>query len=121
MLALNAQHARIEDEDALDDIFQLTHISGPVVAGQSLEGFIAELDPRATVLTTKLEKKFASQKRNVLLALAQRRHEERDNVEAVEEIFTEVSLGDLFFKILVGGGDDAHVDAHRLRSTNRRK
>ena len=35
---------------------------------------------------------------------------EGDDVEAVEEVFAEVAAGDLFFEVLVGGGDDADVD-----------
>src|ERR1022692_1973963 len=42
--------------------------------------------------------------------LAQRRHHERDDIQAVEKVFAEVSLGDFFFEIFVGGGDHADID-----------
>ena len=57
-------------------------------------------------------------KRNVLLALAQGRDKERDHVEAIEEIFAEVALGDFLFEIFVGGGDEAHIHAQRLRTAD---
>ncbi len=59
--------------------------------------------------------------RNILLALAQRRHKERHDIEAIKEVFAEVALGDLLFEILVGRGDEAHVDAERLRAADGRE
>ena len=121
MLALDAQGARIEDQHALDDILEFAHVAGPVVVGQRFERFFADLHARAAVLAAKLGQKLARQQRNVLLALAQRRHKKRNHVEAIEEIFAEVALGDLFFEILVGGGDEAHIDAQGLRAADRRE
>src|SRR5260221_7826259 len=42
-------------------------------------------------------------------ALAQRRHFRGDNVEPEIEVFAEAALGDAFFKIMAGGGNDAHL------------
>jgi hypothetical protein len=42
--------------------------------------------------------------------------EEGNDVEAVEEVFAEVAARDLLFQVLVGGGDDAHVNVYRLGS-----
>ena len=112
MLALDAQRARIEDQHALDHVLQFAHVAGPVVLLEGFERLFADLHARAAVLAAELGEEFADQERDVLLALAQRRHEERNDVEAVEEVFAEVALGDLLFEILVGGGDEADVDAH---------
>ena len=57
-----------------------------------------------------LLEEFVDEKRDVFLAVAQRRDKEGDDVEAIEEVFAEVAAGDLFFEVLVGGGDDADVD-----------
>ena len=57
---------------------------------------------------------LARQDRDVLAALAQRRHVERDHVEPVVEILAEAARGDLLLEILVGRGDHAHVDLDRL-------
>ena len=82
---------------------------------------VADLHARAAVLAAEFGEEFARQERDVLLALAQRRHEERHHVEAVEEIFAEVALGDLLFEILVGGGNQADVDAQGLCAADRRE
>ena len=62
-----------------------------------------------------------TQERNVLLALAQRRDEEGDDVEAVEEVFAEVAARDLLFQVLVGGGDDAHIGVYGMGCADRQE
>jgi hypothetical protein len=52
--------------------------------------------------------------RNVVRALAQRWHVDRDHRQAEVQILAERTLLDLPFEILVGGSDDADVDVHRL-------
>jgi len=47
---------------------------------------------------------------NVLAAAAQGRQVDRKDVKAVEEVFAESSLFDLFAQVAVGGGHDADVD-----------
>ena len=51
----------------------------------------------------------ADQRRDVVAPLAQRRHVDRDDVEAVEQVLAERALVDLLFEVLVGRGDHAHV------------
>ena len=51
------------------------------------------------------------QRRDVAAPLAQRRHHQVDDVEAVEQVLAERLLGDEIAQVLVGRGDDA--DVHR--------
>ncbi len=51
---------------------------------------------------------------DVLAALAQRRHAQRDHVEPVEEILAEGAGGDGGAEIAVGRGDDPRVGPPRL-------
>ena len=55
------------------------------------------------------------ERRDLLAPLAQRRQAQADDVEAVEEVLAEASVGDERFEIGVGGGDDADVHLDRLR------
>ncbi|MNX19999.1 hypothetical protein D3C86_499330 [compost metagenome] len=41
-----------------------------------------------------------------------------DDVEAVEQVFAKLAVGDPFLQILVGGGDDPHVHLHRLMAAD---
>ena len=52
---------------------------------------------------------MAHQRRQIVRALAQRRHVNRDDVEAIEQVLAERAAGDLLLEVLVGGGDDPHV------------
>ncbi len=53
---------------------------------------------------------------DVLLAVAQRRKLEADDVQAVEEVFAEAAFFDGLLQVDVGGGDDAHVHLDLLGS-----
>jgi hypothetical protein len=54
------------------------------------------------------------QGQDVVDALAQRRQPQRNDVQAVVEIFAEAAVGDALAQVGVGGGDDAHVDLDDL-------
>jgi hypothetical protein len=53
---------------------------------------------------------------DVAAALAQRRQAEADDIEAEEQVFAEAAGADLRRQIAVGGGEDAYIHPHRLRT-----
>ncbi len=59
------------------------------------------------------------QLRHVLEALAQRRHPDREDVEAVVEILAELAVLDQLDHVAVGGRDQAEVDLDRLLGADR--
>ena len=61
-----------------------------------------------------LLEEVVGQQQDVGLALAQRRHEDREHVQPVVEILAELAGGDRLLEILVGGGDQADVGADGL-------
>ena len=60
-------------------------------------------------LLGEVAQEVVDQQRNVLAALAQRRHDDVNHVEAEEQILAEEALRDQLPEIPVGGRDDAHV------------
>ena len=62
---------------------------------------------------------MARKQRNVFLAFAQRRHYKRDHVQSVKKIFAEVSLGNFFLQILVGGSNHAHIHGDWVVASDR--
>ncbi len=110
VLGFDALDFGIEDEDALHDVAELADVAGPVVGLEGGEGGVGDFYVGAAVLLAELGEEFAGEKRDVFFAVAEWWDEERDDVEAVEEVFAEVAAGDLFFEVFVGGGDDAGVD-----------
>ena len=57
--------------------------------------------------------------RDVLAAHPQRRNRQRQHMQAIEQIFAEVSAFDALQQLAVSRGDDAHVDLYRLAPANR--
>src|SRR5262245_63513149 len=93
----------------------LAHVAGPGVGDEPLLGVARELDRRPPALAARLLEEVPHEQRDVLAALAQRGHLDRDHVQAVEEVLAEAPLADRELEVLVGGGDDAHVDRDGLR------
>ncbi len=52
-------------------------------------------------------------------AFAQRRHADADDVEPVVEVLAELAALDRRLEILVGRGEEAHVDAERVLAADR--
>jgi hypothetical protein len=79
-----------------------------------------------------LLQEMAREQRNILAPLAQCRQADTDDVQAVEQVFTEQTVLDPRFQILVGRRDDANVgldrrmpadpveSAHRTRTRSKR-
>ena len=61
------------------------------------------------------------QEADVLGSLAEGRKLDANDVEPVEEIFSETAFGDFLFEVLVGGGDDADVGADDLVASDARE
>jgi hypothetical protein len=55
---------------------------------------------------------------NVVLALAQRRHGDREHVQAKQEVTAEASLPYRLVEVAVGGGDHACVGLQRLGASH---
>ena len=53
------------------------------------------------------------QRRDVLDPLAQRRHDDREHVEAIEQILAKRLVADRVLEVAVRGRDDADVDLDR--------
>ena len=49
------------------------------------------------------------EKRNVLGPLAQRRNRQRDDIQAIEQIFAKTSASDLRLEVTIRRGDQTHV------------
>jgi hypothetical protein len=50
------------------------------------------------------------EQRDVLAPFAQRRRMNGEDAQAVEQVAAEAPLGHVALEVVVGGGDDAHVD-----------
>ena len=95
---------------ASDLVLQLSHVARPRIRLQELQGLLFDGNGlRTDALARQCSAKVPHEEAHVALALAQGRKVESHHVQAVEEVFAEVSLGDHFRQVAVRRRDDAHV------------
>src|SRR5437870_806059 len=104
-----------EDHRALDDVLELAHVARPVVLGEPFQCFFADRRRLRRRAVTVLREEVLDERRDVLLAFAQRRHVDVDDVESVKEVVAELVLLDLLLEVLVRRAHDADVDLDRKR------
>src|SRR5258705_2872856 len=120
MMRLDAS-LRADDDEALNEIAQLSHISGPGIAHQNLQRGLAQLARFLSVFGAEFIQEVANKNRNVCGAVAQRRNEKGNYVQTIEKILAEGTARNFLIEVFVGGGDDADVHAHGLIGADRFK
>ncbi|OPZ77390.1 MAG: hypothetical protein BWY77_01706 [bacterium ADurb.Bin431] len=98
-----------QDDDLFDHIAQFANVARPAGVGHGGQGRLAKAAEIDVVFADEFLGKFPDQDRDVLAALAQRRHPDMDGIEAVKEVLAEVAAAHLLLELLVGGGDETHV------------
>ena len=87
---MGAQHGIFADEHgAFHDVFQLTHVAGPVVLQQKVDGRRGNAPYRAVVFLAEHAQKMLREGQNVLRPFAQRRNEHGKDIDAVVQILAE--------------------------------
>ena len=102
--------ARRHHQAALNYVLQLAHVAGPVVRHQFFHGRIGDRFHPAAGIGRQFLQEMVGQKRNVLLALAERRNVERHHVEPVIKVLAKGALFQRGAQVLIGGCDHPHVD-----------
>src|SRR5258708_5960253 len=107
--------ARRHDEQALDSVSQLAHVPLPARLLHQLERRRGKaLRPPVAFPAEEIDE-MTHQRRDVLAAIAQRRHADRDDAQTEIEILAEGAALDLRLEVLVGRGNHADVDLDRAR------
>ena len=104
-----------EDDGALDAVLQLAHVARPAVGAQPLDGLGRDGEQRLLHVAAESLHEIVRERHHVVLALAQRRHRDREHREAEEQVFAEGPGRDRGLEVLVRRGDQAHVDVHEGR------
>src|ERR1700722_18754886 len=111
------QIAEIDDasvaqgDGALDAVFQLAHVAGPVILHERFHGCAGDVEFRPCGVALQ---KPVNEHGRVGAALAQGRHMHGNYVEAKIKIFAEGAGFIRGFEIAIGGGDDADIDFYPL-------
>src|SRR5258706_10214070 len=106
------------DNGAINSVLKLADITGPLELRQVSHRLAADAGDGAIFFGAESCEKMSQQMRDVLAAHPQRRNRQRQHMQAIEQIFAEMSAFDALQQLAVGCGDDAHVDLHRLARAN---
>lgn len=102
----------VQNQCALDDIFEFSYISGPVIIEQTVDGTGRQPRlPGKFHVAGFLLKKIIDQLCNILLSLPERRNQNRKNVEAEPQVPAKLIFMRHLFQVAVGGGNQP--DVHR--------
>ena len=97
------------DVRRLQEIVQLSDIAGPLVLDQGRQGIAADCLDIALHPVVQQTYSQCCQVGDIFFALTQRWQIDSYAIEAIVEITTESPLRHKFFRIAIGGGDNAHV------------
>ncbi|CCJ84281.1 hypothetical protein BN133_658 [Cronobacter dublinensis 582] len=104
------QHiAARQQHRALNHVFQLAHVALPFHFAQRVQRFSGNAVDAASQAAGDFKRKRLHQQRNVFRALAQRRQMDREHVQTVIEIASELAVRHHLAQIAVSGGDKPHV------------
>ena len=107
---------RLHRHGALDRMLQLAHVARPRRGLQRGEGFRRDRADLLAELGVEVVEKIERQRHDVLRPLAQRRHAQRHDVDAVEEVGAEAAGLRFRLERTVGGEDQAEVAGARAGS-----
>ena len=107
------------DNGAINRVLELADITGPLELRQVSHRLAANAGDVAIFFGAESREKMSQQMRDVLAAHPQRRNRQRQHMQAIEQIFAEMSAFDALQQLAVGRGNDAHVDLYRLAPANR--
>src|SRR6266436_1179191 len=107
------------DHSAINGVFKLADIAGPLELRQVSHRLAADPGDGAIFFGAESREKMSQQMRDVLAAHPQRRNRQRQHMQAIEQILAEMAAFDALQQLAVGRGDDADVDLYRLAPANR--
>jgi len=111
--------AAAEDCQPLHNVGKFANVARPVVLHQGLHGLVGEVLDTFVHSSREYREKVAGQQRDVLPPLAQRRKPHGEDVEAIEQILSELAVLHDGSQVPVRGGDEAYVHVHRLAGADR--
>src|SRR5581483_5474982 len=103
-----------EDHAAFNEVFEFADVARPVILHEGIHGFIGNEADVFFLPGREATHEIMCEETDIVTAFAQGRHANREYTEAVEEIATELTIGDELVQVAIGGGDESHVHVHGL-------
>lgn len=102
---------------SLDHILKLANISWPVKRHKAAHALGIDAVNSATDARRVFLDEISHEHRNIVGALAQRRHANWKHIEALKQIRAKGTFTDRLWQVAVGCRDDPHVGLDRLRTS----
>src|SRR5262249_14392152 len=99
-------------------VSQLAHVTWPVVFDQPLERARRDAADLAIVAPVEVRDERLNQLGDILLALPERRHDQRDHLEPVVEVIPKLARRYRVLEPAVGRRDDTQIDLHLRHSSD---
>ena len=96
-------------KNALKNIGKFPHVARPIVPTQDVLRLRSQLHAGCLQIFRNLVEEVTGQWDDVLPAFSQGRNVQMDNVQPVEQVFSESARGQHFFQILIGCRNDPEV------------
>src|SRR6188472_850445 len=109
------------DKRLLDEVFQFANIARPRITSQKIQCVFSKFDPGAPLLFQPFLEKMFGQEWDILTAFTEWRKKERNNVDAVVEVFSKLPFSNEVVKILVRRRHNADIDLDRLNPADSHK
>src|SRR5215470_6427967 len=107
-----------QDDHPLDDVLELPDIAGITIAHQALEGVCREGEALVLQELCVAIHEVLGEEGNLRGALAQSGDGDLDHVQPIVEVVAEAARRDRLLKVLIGGGENPHVDLDGGPSTD---
>lgn len=108
----------VEDERAFDLVGEFADIAGPGVRAECGAALGRQREGRQTVVARDAGGEAFGEGDDVVAAFAQRRDAQAEEIEAMEQVFSEATGCDERAQVGIGGGHDAAVDGERAVSAD---
>ena len=117
---------RLHDEGALDRILEFADIARPAITTQRDKRVFADTPnllrrSAPPLLFVELLDEVLDQRRNIVHPLSQGGQPDRHDVQTVEEVLAELSVGDSLLEIAIRRGNNPHIRANLAIGTHRRE
>src|SRR5262245_24283132 len=99
----------LEKNRPLEHVFQLANISRPAIGQEEIRRLRRDLPELFLELVIELLQVELRDEKDIVSAIRQARHLDRNYFEPIIEVLPEVSRSDSLAQVLVRGGDDAQV------------
>src|SRR5437016_4481288 len=109
-----------EHDEAVDEVLELAHVAGPRTVRYEGERLRQKL-PTLTVLAVEPLKEYGGQDRDLLPPLAEGRHVDLHDVQAIVEVLAELAAAQGELQVSIGRGHDPGVDQDGFAASDSRK